>query len=216
MSKVRVGRETLRKFSVRDFKDFEGCAPALKFLTAKYGDSTTYDLADCEQDVKDMIFKYDHPDWVINFLLNLIRPKHRLTFYFDHLLDAIESFEDKELKGFLKTAVAALSDRISKKEIEYVTAELNKHAAAIDAELEIQSNEDIINSLMAEKYVIISFRSIVEDTDKKFTRSITSALMKLAESKVYRDLVQYTYTSNIQEIALSLVEYTELWHKKKK
>jgi hypothetical protein len=191
MSKLNIKKEQLQNFSIDLVKDFEGCPSALKFLKARFGDRVD-NLQNCKKEILELIEKDEKSDWVINFLLNLIQKKQRLMFYETHLIWSLDEYDDHSFKY----AMLDLFSVVHKK-------------GCVQAQLDSLKQDE--SNYEYRRLILESLFFLYEDKDKKYTRSITDALMKLAEANVNLDIVKYNYESNIQATAKSLMEYVNLW-----
>lgn len=207
-----ITKKDIESFTVRQVRDFEGCPMAMRHLMKTLGD-TVYDLSTSQKVVQDLIEDDDKVDWAINFMLNLMKPKYRLEFYFKYLEEALIHIEDQEIKDYIHLSFISFSKRISAKSLKVMAHKMDVIYAHIGASLNDQKDESIRNKLLYELEVLNSMKFFIDDEDKKFTRNITDGLMKLAEAKVYRNFVQYPYQDNIKQIAESLMEFTEVWKK---
>lgn len=210
-SKLIIKKEHIKNFSIDVVKEYEGCVDALRYLKRKHGDRIE-NLSNCEKEIKDLIEIDEKSEWVINFLLNMLKPQFRVAFYARYLYDALDNIEDKELSANLQLAFDSFSKKVPKK-MDEIELSLERHLSAIDSELLFQADDNIKCKLQYERLVLESVRFFITDKDRKFTRHVTDGLIKLAEAKAYRDLVKYNYGNEIQEVALSLMEFTELWNK---
>lgn len=212
-SKLTIKADHLKNFCIDTVKEYEGCASALRYLKAKYGDRVEH-LADCEDEVIEIIMKDNKGEWVINFLLNMIKPQFRCAFYAQHLFKALDNIEDTELRDNLQLAFDSFSKKTPSKDMSDIEATIERHFSHIDSELSYPHPENIHDKLQFERLVVESVRFFITDKERKFTRHVTDGLIKLAESTAYEDLVKYNYDVSIQEVALSLMEFTGLWKTK--
>lgn len=209
-SKLAIKPEHIENFSIDVVKDYEGCVDALKYLKKIYGD-TVKPLRACSKDFRVLIKDHNKSEWVINFFLNMLKPQYRVEFYSKEFHQALEKVSDPELKINLQLAFDSFSKKVGKKALTLIEQSLDRHLSNIDSELLHQVEIEIQNKLHYERAVLESVRFYISDKDRKFTRHVTDGLIKIAESKAHLPLVQYDYESSIKEIALSLMEFTELW-----
>lgn len=214
--KLCVDDSVLENFSVALLKDFEGCVPAVKYFNAIYGDQVKNIRALRKQLVK--AIQLGKSDWIINFCLNMLKPKYRMEFYGKYLLKALKSVEDESIQKDIELAFNYYCKNNNEKTVLKILANIESHLIPIKSELHyyndpstLPASEEVINTLQYEKNILESIRFFIEDKDKKFTRTVTDGLMKLAESKCYLNFVEYKYEETIQEIALDLMDHTEIW-----
>lgn len=215
MKKIHADEKQISEFSVSTLRYLEGCPDALRFIKATFGDKT-YNLKHSKSGVIDMIVKHDKPDWIINFLLNLMKPKYRLEFFQKYLEDAVKDFDDEEMKKDLLYAFSYFSKYENEKKIKIILKKLKSYSEPIEAELKTYNGspyraEEIVATLNQELTVIEAILFFMDDQPKNFTRTVTDALMKLAEAKAWSNLVSLKYEDNIRATALDLVEFTEIW-----
>ena len=191
MKQLKIKKADISDFGVDSVVDFEGCPSALKYLTQKYGQKRK-NLVDCKDEILSLI-EDDKEDWVINFLLNLLRPKYRLQFYTSLVETSLESFKDED---FSQLCLSYLKSPQKYEEVLSATDEL------------IVLND---SSSEYKRLVLQSIYFLSQDGDKKYTRSITDGLMKLAEANVHLDVVKYNYQDNIRKIAHDLMDVVGLW-----
>jgi len=210
MNKLIIKEEELKNFSVDLVKDFEGCASALRFLKGRFGNSN-YDLSKCGLEIKRLIYGDNKSDWAINFMLNLLKPQYRLSFYLKTLQYHLDNMYDDELKNFISNCFNTYSKRCSKKNHQELKNKISSIMSEIQLKINIEKKEKSRDELNHQLYVLESVNFFLDDSNKKFTRHITDALMKLAEAKVFINVVQYQYEDNIRDTSVSLMEYLELW-----
>lgn len=215
-SKLNVKKEVIDNFRVESLKHFEGCSPAVKYFSAMFGDQTR-NLRTLKKPLVKVILE-GKADWIINFCLNMIKPKHRMEFFGIYLHQALKHIEDDEIKRDIEGAFNYYCKNKNDNTVLKLLGVIETHLIPIKSELQyysdpeiLQPSEEVINTLQYEKHVLESIRFFLEDKERKFTRSITDGLMKLAESKCYLNFVEYNYERTLQDIALDLMDYTELW-----
>ena len=214
-NKLFASREVMERFSIDSLKRLEGCPPAVEFLKRKYGDRVD-NLFSCGQEVMDLIVIDGKSDWAINFMLNLIKPEFRIAFYATKLGEMLTRTDDRE---FARDVYFMLKVHVEYMHHEFLAAshKFESHRSAIKSELNhyAERNEapadSVLSALNHELLIVESVSFICADEKRNFTRSVTDALIKLAESKCTLDVVRYNYEEVIKETALELMGYTDIW-----
>lgn len=220
VTKLNVSKDHLKEFSISKVVDFEGCPTALKYLQQKFGDRVE-SLADCRNEVEELILKDGKAEWVINFMLNLLTPKNRAKFFHETMAYSLTLINDQEISKDILDAIEYYSRYHNQNTLSKIIAKLEKHLIPINSELEYYKTldapapaEEVIASLHHERLMLESALTFMNDKERNFTRSITRGLLKIAESKSCLDIVEYKYEITIQSMAMDLLEFTELWPKK--
>lgn len=204
MTKLKADQEDLKAFSIAKLVNYEGCPDASRFFLKKFGDKVD-DLFKYEDYVNEVIIKHNKPHWIVNFFLNLIHDEYRLKFFNLIFKDVLFNVDDYELKKELKKAMKAIE--------KVEPYNLNDLLVKFQTELEplskdILSNENKYNNIMFKIKVIESLIFLLEDEENRYTRSLTSALMNLADAQTYFDPYNSADNVNQKKIALRLVDYS--------
>lgn len=207
MNKLIVSKEYIKNFSIATVKDYEGCPEALKMLHQRYGDEVAT-LSKRKKDFLVLATDDNKPHWVVNFLLNLMQEKYKLNFFESYLDDSIYLCGDKNIAQVIHKAFSAYKKNSS----------LDKHLATLNKTLEdlnkfnpISESEYQLKLNYVQKFLCESVLVLLADNKRVLTRSLNSALSKIAEAQSVLDLENSRDNIKMKSIALSLIDYTELF-----
>ncbi len=207
MNKLKADKNDLINFSISKLKDYEGCPDASKLLFKHFGDQVD-SLFNHEQYVLKLILEHNKPHWAINFILNLIHEEYRLKFFNLVFKDCLDEIKDKNLLKELKKGLKALKNN---EDYELKDMMAKKKFEAETLEQDILLNEEKYNFIMFQIKTIESLMNLLCDKEKRYTRSLTLALSKIADAKSYLDISTANENLNNKQIALKLLDYSGIF-----
>ena len=209
MNKLIVSKEYINNFSVATVKDYEGCPEALKMLVQRYGDEVAV-LSKRKQDFVKLVIDDNKPHWAINFILNMMKEKYRLEFFEHYFESLIYLTGDKRLSLDCQKAFNIVQNNKVKdyqKNIDLLESIINQKKRFI-AE---SKDESIMRRLYLHQFICESVLMLLRDQDRKLTRSLNSALSKVAQAYSVLDLDSSHNNKAEKELALSLLDYSGLF-----
>jgi arsenate reductase-like glutaredoxin family protein len=208
MGKLIISKAELKSFSVSKFKDHEGCPDAIKLLYRRYGDRVD-NLLNYKDDFLHIISIDNKPHWTINFICNLLTESSKMSFYDQYLDNIAYSTGSKEVTQFcLKTFLDIRKNRLSQNNFNQL-AKLIKDDLELKEILVFDSIE--YKKLMLREHLLKSIQHLMKDDQRLFTRSMTSALMSLADAQSQFDIEGSQDNLKQKSIAVDLLEFSEIF-----
>jgi hypothetical protein len=162
----------------------------------QYG-TASYNLIERKDDVTKLI-QDDHADWVINFLFSLMFEQYRFEFFRLQLNTLLKHVKSRNLKKVAKNFL-----------IEYEQgANSTIYRECVNL---LDFSKSRLNQQSVDACVCLALLEVANLNKTNPTRAMTDAMIKLAESKCYLDVVKYPYNENLEQMAFELMEYTEIW-----
>jgi hypothetical protein len=209
MNKLIVSKEFIENFSIDKVKDYEGCPDALRMLTIRYGKTIDH-LAKRKPDFIKIVIEDNKPDWILNFLLNLIKEEFKISFYEPYLKDCLSIAEGIKLVQTCQKAFQAFKKG---KTITYL-----KHQLALEnlikqkeSELAEPLSEESNYKIYYQIYICQSILLLLNDADRLLTRSLNSSLQKIADAQAIVDLDNARNNMKLKTIAMKLIDYSEIF-----
>lgn len=207
-----VSKEFVENFSIAKIADYEACAPAIKFLFKRYGDEVTL-LSNRRKDFMAIIDNDNRPDWIIYFLLSLLKPEHKIHFYELYFKESLLLLNDKKVvvkfkrifNAYKKNKTELLEDHLA----ELTTILLNKNFAIENVNHSLMPTIDSQN-LYYQKFLCESLFFLL-DKESNPTNAISRALAKIAELQTINDLANSGNNIKLKSIAHRLIDYLEFF-----
>lgn len=210
MSKLVISKKELESFSVAKFKDHEGCPDAIKLLYKRYGDRVD-NLLKYKNDFLHIIVTDNKPHWPINFICNLLTEQYKLSFFEKYLGEVVFLLGSKDI---YKLATNAFKDLKKNKVDNDLLEEINKEFLELNSKignplLNVDSLE--YKNLYSQIELLSAINVLLKDTERTFTRSMTSALTNIANIQSIMDLNNAADNQKLKSIAINLLEYSEIF-----
>ena len=213
MNKLIVTKAYINNFSVATVKDFEGCPEALKMLYQRYGDEKAV-LSSRKSDFIKLSVEDNKPHWAINFLLNLMKEQYRIAFIDSYYDDLFLTLGSKDLVTACQKAFLIVKKN-KPEEYKKHTDIFETHIKRIEVLIEASVTESERKILYNRKFICQSVLMLLRDEARVLTRSVNSALSKVAEAQSVMDMDNAQDNAKMKAIALNLIEYSEVFEDQK-